>query len=1153
MPTNNMKSKRNMSLAVQRFLRSKYFISGVILLLVYTLAGFFLAPYLIRQNVPKIVEAQLNRVGRIGKVRVNPFLFTLEVNRFRLIELDGTPIASLDRLFVDFETSSLFRWAWTFRAITVEKPKLNIQFNRDGTLNLAKLVPSQDQTHPVPPEAEAGPPPRMVFPNIKIIEGQIDITDRRQSTPAVVSIQPLNIELEEISTLQDRKGPYSLVATTSDGETFKWNGHITMHPFKSSGSLSFENIKLGTLWAFIRDSVNLEEPNGLLHFESNYTIDLSRPKPKLAIDGLGLRVNDMSLSLSGLPDPFFNLTLAELNAGQFDLDTRKLTIGSLYFGNGRVNLAVDGTGSLNLNRIVRNGSVSGEQVVTNTQDAPATSNTAQPDAPFDIQVKGIAVEDLAIDYQDVSRSPALSAGIAGVDLRLQIEAQAGGAELQVTVQQLHSEIDDIRLGVVEDNEPVIQIATLALVDGAFDLAQRSLKLARVHLNDGKIDVVRSAEGQINLIDLLMPPEAGAIKREAEKKDSQGSSMQFAIDTIELSQFETNLSDLSVKADEPVLNLDNLQVKLTQVDGKSPMGLDVALDVRQGGHIAVQGTVNPQGPSLESKIDVAAIDLRLLQPYIDTYMALLMHSGTFSTQGTLRYGIPREPSKISYEGGFDLSKLQLNEPQSEETLLGWESLRTSQLKLRLQPDALEIGDLMLSRLAGKFIIQEDGSLNVTRIVKTQTSEPGEPAEAPNTVTADQTFFPVEIQQLRFEDGGLYFADLTLTPQFGTRIHDLDGFVTGISTAKDHRAQVKMEGQVAEYGTTKIGGEIDIFNPKGFTDISMVFRNLEMADLTPYSGKFAGRKIETGKLSLDLAYKIENSQLLGDNKIIVDQLALGDNVDSNWAVNLPLDLAIAILSDANGVIDIGLPVKGSLEDPEFSVGQLVWKALKNLLTKIVTAPFRALGALFGGAEKDMEAVAFEPGQSEVPPPEIEKLQNLIKALEQRPQLQLIVQGRYSPEADGRYLKELQVRRQLAAALGVEVAPGEDPGPVAYSDPKTQRQLTKMFRERFGEPALAELMTSMAPPPPPPKGPSAPAAEPVDPGRISKALFERLVEKEPLDEFVLGQLGETRAQAIVAEMTAEGALPAARVTSKATEALKPGEPIAAKLELGVMGKSS
>jgi hypothetical protein len=1153
MLSNKTQSKADRSVTLQRVLRSKYLILGAILFLVYTLAGFLLAPYLIRQNVPKIAEAQLNRVARIGKVRVNPFLFTLEVNKLRLNELDGTPIASFDRLFVDFETTSLFRWAWTFRAVTVEKPKLNIQFNRDGTLNLAQLIPSPEQTETASREAAAGPPPRMVFPNIKIVAGEIDITDRRQSIPAVVRIQPLNMELTEISTLQDRKGPYSLAAATLDGEAFHWTGQIALHPFKSSGRFRFDNIKLGTLWEFIRDRVNLEEPNGLLHFESAYTLDLSGSKPKMTLDGLGLRVNDMSLSLRGMPDPFCNLILAELQAGKFDLDTRKLTIGGLHFGNGRVNLAVDQTGNLNLNGIVRTDPASEGPETKATDASPTTGPATNPDGFLDVRVEALTVDKLAVAYQDVSRTPALSAGIAGLGLSLQIEAQAGGEALQLAVQQLNSKIDGIRLGVAGDDEPVMQIGTLALTDGTFDLGQRRLTLARVNLNDGQIDVVRSAEGQINLIALLMPPEAGAIKSEAQKRDAQGSALQFAIDTIALSQFTTNFSDLSVQPDKALLNLDNLQVTLTQVDGTSPMGVDLALDVRQGGHISVQGTVKPKDPSLETKIDVTAVDLRPLQPYIDTYLALLLHSGTFATQGTLRYGIPKAPSQISYEGGFDLRQLQLTEPQSKETLLGWESLRTSQLKLKLQPDALAIGDLMLSGLAGKFIIHEDGSLNVTRVIKTQAGEPAKPAKATTASTAGKALFPVAIQQLRFEDGGLYFADLTLTPQFGTRIHDLDGFVTGISTAQDHRAQVKMEGQVAEYGTTQIGGEIDMFNPKGFTDIAVVFRNLEMADLTPYSGKFAGRKIETGKLSLDLAYKIKNSQLLGDNKIVVDQLTLGDHVDSSWAVNLPLDLAVAILEDANGIIDIGLPVKGSLEDPEFGIGQLVWKALKNLLTKIVTAPFRALGSLFGGAEADdLEVVAFEPGQSELPPPEIEKLHKLIKALEQRPQLQLIVQGRYSPEVDGHYLKELQIRQQLAAALGMAVAPGEDPGPVAYSDPSAQEQLAAMFRERLGEPALAELMVRLAPPAPK-KGQSVPAAEPVDPGRIAKALFTGLVENEPLDDVVLQQLGEARAQAILAVMTADDALPAARVARKTTEALKPGEPIAAKLELGVMGKAS
>jgi hypothetical protein len=227
-------------------------------------------------------------------------------------------------------------------------------------------------------------------------------------------------------------------------------------------------------------------------------------------------------------------------------------------------------------------------------------------------------------------------------------------------------------------------------------------------------------------------------------------------------------------------------------------------------------------------------------------------------------------------------------------------------------------------------------------------------------------------------------------------------------------------------------------------------------------------------------------------------------------------------------------------------------ENLLTKIVTAPFRALAALFGGEEVDLETVAFEPGRSDLPPPEKEKLHKLVMALEQRPQLKLIVQGRYSPEADGLYMKDWRLRRQLASSLGIELGPNEDPGPVAYDDPKTQKRIKELFIERLGQPAMAELMAGMAPPPPSSPGQSQAKVKPIDPGQISKAFFARLIENEPVDESELQQLGEARSLAIVTEMTTQGALDVTRVTSKTSEALGSGDPVTAKLELGVMGKA-
>jgi hypothetical protein len=194
----------------------------------------------------------------------------------------------------------------------------------------------------------------------------------------------------------------------------------------------------------------------------------------------------------------------------------------------------------------------------------------------------------------------------------------------------------------------------------------------------------------------------------------------------------------------------------------------------------------------------------------------------------------------------------------------------------------------------------------------------------------------------------FADHSLVLPFGTRIHDLRGSIAGLSNRPGAVGQIELDGAVDEYGMARAVGQVELGNPANGLDMRVQFRNVEMTRLTPYTATFAGRKIDSGKLSLDLQYQIKQRQLQGENQVIMDKLTLGERIESPTATNLPLDLAIAILQDSDGRIDLGLPVAGSLDDPQFSYGSIVWKAIVNVLTKIVTAPFRALGALFGGRQ-------------------------------------------------------------------------------------------------------------------------------------------------------------------------------------------------------------
>jgi hypothetical protein len=342
-----------------------------------------------------------------------------------------------------------------------------------------------------------------------------------------------------------------------------------------------------------------------------------------------------------------------------------------------------------------------------------------------------------------------------------------------------------------------------------------------------------------------------------------------------------------------------------------------------------------------------------------------------------------------------------------------------------------------------------------VIKNDTnSSPESPAlDEVNDVAAD--LFPVLVHRLILSNGQMEFADLSLTPQFGTMIHELNGVIAGISTNQDARAQVELDGRVDEYGTAVIEGELNTADPKAFTNINMVFRNIEMTKLTPYSGRFAGREIDSGKLSVDLEYDIRDSRLAGDNQIVVERLELGDKIQSPDAVNLPLDLAIALLEDREGVINIGLPVRGNLDDPEFDFSSLVWKAFTNLITKMVTSPFRALGALLPGVEEEtLNIIVFEPGKSTIPPPEQEKLDELANALQNRPRLKLTVQGRYNPETDLEELRAVTLRRLVALHLGRDLERDEDPGPLDFSSPDTVSILEAMFEAHFGPDALNAL---------------------------------------------------------------------------------------------------
>ena len=1204
---------------LKKIFNNKLAITALTILVLYSVIGFWLVPYLLVRIGPNQVAERTQRELRLGKVKLNPFLFQFQADDVGLHEPDGALIAGFKQMYIDFELVSLLRWALVFKTFRLDQPQINIVIDPDGSLNLAKLQPetksgqrpdapvTSGAKEAVPPESNAessakpaakDPAPlRMILQHIQIIQGEIDFIDRRQSIPARVAIRPLNIELKDISTLPDREGPYSLVATTQDQESFHWTGEISLHPFRSYGRLGFSDIKMATLWQFFRDAVTLEEPDGRLSIASDYEIDLGRSEPSILLSDLEFNLAELSLMLSEGETPLLELADLKIEAPRLDIVQQSIEVDSIQFAGAEIAVAIDATGALNWNQIPAKSVVSDTQPVTaeSAPQAAEVQSTSEPSSPqersarpWQVNVAQAALGNIYIQYKDTSRSPQLLAEVADLSavFKAGLETGASGTDLDVSNGSLV--LRDIVLRNPEGLKPEIGIKTIQVAGVEFNLAPQQLRIQNVSIQDGDIQLSRESDGSLNLVSLLVPdsdPPKNQLESHLENRSETQwqhqadvepglnepqvkAAFDYVIQSAELSGFKIAFDDRTVKEDGRIIQIDNLRLTAHNIDGQSQMEADLSFDIQEGGRVELSSRINPLKPSVQAHMDIRALSLIPFESYIKPYADLRLTSGIFTTRGDFGYQADTKPALLAYAGGFEVSKLQILTPESDETLLGWNQLTTQDLKFQLEPDLLEISDLKLSGLDGQFIIFEDGSLNLGQMFKKDMdkgSDSGkEPKQDPDTTSGsaqaaetaetdphppDDEIFPIYIHKLRFEDGGLFFADYSLMPQFATRIHQLEGSIIGMSSQRGARAQVQLDGRVNDYGLSQIEGEINFFDPSAYTDMAVLFRNLEMTRLTPYSGKFVGRRIDSGKLTLDLKYDIENRKLKGDNQIIVEQIELGEKVESPEAVSLPLNLAIAILEDANGVIDIGLPVSGDLDDPKFSYGQLVWKAFINLITKLATAPFRVLGALLGDDAETLDAIIFEAGSVEILPPEAEKLVKLTGALEKRPNLKLVLQGRFSQEADGRALKDLRVRRQVVQKQGIALTPEEDPGLLDFGNPAIQTALEHVFSDHFGPETLAQRKQPTEAEPDQATDQSADSArekEIQDPAALWKALFQTLVAETQLAATDLVQLAEARASAVLAELHQTAGLAQHRTTLKPAKVLKPGKTPRVKMML-------
>lgn len=849
--------------------------------------------------VPRLVQSQAQdfvatRTGHrltMDKPDFNPFTLALTLHNLSLQEPDGKPLLAFRKLEVNVSATSLVRAALVFDAIRLDGLRTTIAELPGDRLNWSALVDALKgkETQPAKPSGL----PRIDINLLSISDGQVDVADRRGDPQRMVSIDPIDIELENLSTLPNDQGRYEITAHTGFAERIEWHGDVTLNPLAVRGRLSIDGIALPKLAGLVKLPAGMAAPEGTASLATHYQVVRAGDGIDVALDQLVARVANLKLS-SSAAEPILALDAIEAREGRFDLRQRSIAVGAIELKGGALHLVRRADGRLNLQDLLPAAPAGSEEKSTATKEPPA--------APWHYRARRIAMADFRATFRDQGVTPAAEFALQDIDIA---------------------------------------------VDGVSD---------------------------------------------------------------------------NLKAAWPVR---------------------ASLRARDGGELLAEGKVVAGEPLADFQIKLSDLSLRPVQPYVGANTTLKIADGHLGGEGRLLYNA----KGTDYQGSFAIRNLALSEGEHDNAFLRWKALSTR--KLAVSTSRLAVADLILDGLDTRLLIDADKSTNLSRIVRKPT---GEAATREARTESPAKPYDVAIDRLRITNGQLEFADNSLAMPFGTHINNLHGSLDGLGTTRGTPGQVELDGEVDDYGLARAFGEIDLFKPTDFTDIKVTFRNVEMTRLTPYSATFAGRRIDSGKLSLDLEYKIRQRQLSGDNLVVMDTLKLGERVESPQAKNLPLDLAIAILQDADGRIDLGLPVSGNLDDPEFSYGQIVWKAFVNVIGKIVTSPFRALGSLFEG-EDGLDNVVFEAGQAQLTAPEREKLTRLATALGKRPKLALAIHGVYA-EADRLALQDLQLRRALSARLDRPVDDDTDPGPMATDDPKVQAAIESLFAERFGGAELAAL---------------------------------------------------------------------------------------------------
>lgn len=1003
--------------------------------LVFGLLGYFAAPLLVKSILLKQLEQQLHREVSIEKIDISPYALSARISGLSVKAAGGKEVAGFDELFVNLSSASIFKFAAVVDEVRLQGLRLAIARVADGRYDISDLLDEWMKPKDEPP----GQMPRFSVNNIQLIGGKIEFDD--QPKGKVHSVSEVNLSLPFVSNL-----PYQADILVEPSFSATFNGSPLAltgrsKPFAASHEsaldVDLEGFDLAGLQPYLPESLPVRLDAGTLDSELKIVFkELADQVFSLTVIGRA-HVSGLSLAESnGLP--LLGWKRLDVELENADLINQQIAVKRVALDGLDVTLSVNRQGELNVLTLA--GKLAKPMAKT-PEPLPAE------DKALVWSLGEFALTNGLLRWKDASNQPLVVGEVR---------------HLQVSVGKLDSKLaDPIEIGEASyqiDLGERFRVEKMTLKGIRVDLPAHRVDIAEIINSQARARMLRNKAGRIEWVSSPILKTIRATDAKVEDDRAWiGKVNKLTIEDMGFSFEDQSLSTVAVQQFEGV----NLQAEnLSNEPGKKGAIL-LQGKINKNGRLNVAGSVQIFPLDVALKLESSTIPLLPLQPYFAEQVNIALTRGQFSNKGEAHFLIDKDGLKAAYKGSLTLGNMLAVDKENSADFLKWKSLFLGGIDFRLAPLAINVGEIALTDFYSKLILSEAGRLNLQDIVRkpvvevaSQTASDTTRETAPTSKTKrdEPPPVPIKIAKITLQNGVVNFSDFFVKPNYSVNVTKLGGRITGLSSAADTLADLDLRGSYANSAPVQIIGQLNPLAAKSFLDIKADVTGVDLIGFSPYSGKYAGYNIEKGKLSLSLAYKLENNQLTAENHLFIDQFTFGDKVESPHATSLPVNLALSLLKNNRGEIDLNLPISGSLDDPQFSIGGLIFKMIGNLFVKAVTSPFALLGSIVGGGE-ELSNVEFAPGRTAISDAASKKLEGLAKALNERAALKLEITGRADAEIDKEGLKRVAVERVLKAEKLKEMlknGEGESLESIEIAPDEYKKYLARAYKEsKFPKP--------------------------------------------------------------------------------------------------------